>query len=375
MSASDSDYSIDWLASDDDDCESTSELDCESRARASKAPPSPVTSAVESCVAPSAGSDSGGVKQGIGSQEGGDCGAPSRSFEPCRGKGCGRLVLGRDAQYGPLWRSALYVRDGSTSERPRQVQKRPRSPETEVYWPWQHPLNTASGELFARKCLELQCYVPHLSSILSGLRSGRYRERLSSFQESVAMDRIQRIMGVLRNPCRGERYVHIILKVEEMLRSWFPNVKPKDQPDSHQTDETSPSKRPKLCSAVTMENSVDLGVSAASKALRASEAVPPGGYSATHLKWLHTSPICSPSAQLALGRLRRWQQGAGLGNGGRDVTQDSSVSSSTDPQPSSPLRRPPGKIVAPCLERLLKSTESIITRKSAAGSLKESSWS
>ncbi|CAF98330.1 unnamed protein product, partial [Tetraodon nigroviridis] len=78
---------------------------------------------------------------------------------------------------------------------------------------------------FHFQCMELQCYIHPLSSILNGLRSGRYRERLSSFQESVAMDRIQRIMGVLQNPCLGEKYVSIILKMEEMLKSWFPNVK------------------------------------------------------------------------------------------------------------------------------------------------------
>ncbi|KAG7242770.1 hypothetical protein INR49_020145 [Caranx melampygus] len=52
-------------------------------------------------------------------------------------------------------------------------------------------------------CMELQCYIHPLSSILRGLKSGRYSERLSSFQESVAMDRIQRILGVLQNPHMG----------------------------------------------------------------------------------------------------------------------------------------------------------------------------
>ncbi|KAJ8252251.1 hypothetical protein COCON_G00215630 [Conger conger] len=372
MSASDSDYSIDWLASDDEDCESLSELDCKGGAGASQTPPSPVTSGAESRAAQprrqTAESDCSGVKEGKGP----DCGTPSRGAGPCGGKGCGGLLfLGQEVQCGPLWRSALYVTEASPGAGPRHALKRPRSPGTQVYWPWQHPMKTPNDELFARKCSELQCYVPHLSSILSGLRSGRYRERLSSFQESVAMDRIQRIMGVLRNPCMGERYINIILKVEEMLRSWFPNVKPKDQPGSHQTDETTPSKRLKLCPAITAESPVDLSVSPGNKAFGASDPVPPGGYSATHLKWLHTSPICSPSAALALGRLGRWR---GPAPGGDDLTQDSAVSSSTDPPPGAP-RRPPGKIVAPCLERLLKSTESIITRKGAEGVLKESGWS
>ncbi|XP_064169247.1 circadian-associated transcriptional repressor [Anguilla rostrata] len=372
MSASDSD-SIDWLASDDEDCESTSELVCKGGASATKMLPLPVSSGAESRVAQpgpqAAESDCSSTKEGASCRDGGACGTSSRSAEPCGGTGCGLLLLGQEAQCGPLWRSALYVPDGLPGEGPRRAPKRPRSTEAQVCWPWPHPVRTSNDELFARKCSELQCYVPHLSSILSGLRSGRYRERLSSFQESVAMDRIQRIMGVLRNPCMGERYINIILKVEEMLRSWFPNVKPKERLGSEQTDETTPSKRLKPCPAITAESPAELGVS--NEAFGAGEPVPPGGYSATHLKWLHTSPICSPSAQRALGRLRRWRAEAA---GAQDVTQDSSVSSSTDPPPG-PQHRPPGKIVAPCLERLLKSTESIITRKSAPATLKESSWS
>lgn len=102
------------------------------------------------------------------------------------------------------------------------------------------------------------------------------------------------------------------------------------------------------------------------KALRVTDLTPPGAYSASNLKWLHTSPICSPTAENLLAPRDR------------DLTQDNSVSSSTDghvktdPVPRGPP--PPGKINAPCLERLLKSTESIITRKGAGG-LMDSSWS
>lgn len=104
---------------------------------------------------------------------------------------------------------------------------------------------------------------------------------------------------------------------------------------------------------------------AAVKALRVTDLTPPGAYSASNLKWLHTSPICSPTAEHPLSPRDR------------DLTQDNSVSSSTDGHtktgsvPRGPL---PGKINAPCLERLLKSTESIITRKGAGG-LMDSSWS
>ncbi|XP_008303074.1 uncharacterized protein LOC103374721 [Stegastes partitus] len=166
---------------------------------------------------------------------------------------------------------------------------------------------------------------------------------LSSFQESVAMDRIQRIMGVLQNPDMGGRFLGIVLKIEEMLHSWFPQIKP------NQTDDGS----------------------AAKKLKRHGGASPPpsdlhsASNSSTNLKWLHTSPICSlktpeaPPVRPAASRV--------------EPTQDDAISSSTDwtteppPPPRRPaagprLRRgpPPFKISSPCLERLLQAKESII---------------
>ncbi|KAI1904451.1 hypothetical protein AGOR_G00005780 [Albula goreensis] len=304
MSASDSDCSIDWLASDDEeDCNSVSERDCGSEAGVGETPSLPVPSRAESYVT-----------------------------QPCR---------------QPAESDCNTDTKGGKVEGSRQATKRPYSPtEAQGQWSWPHPEKTANDQLFACKCMELQCYVPHLSSILSGLQSGRYRERLSSFQESVAMDRIQRIMGVLRNPCMGERYINIILKVEEMLRSWFPNVKPKDHLAGNQTVETTPSKRLKLCPATTAESPVSLhGHATGNKALGVSEPTPLGVYSATNLKWLHTSPICSPSVEMAAGRLRRWPVAL---PGCKDVTQDNAVSSSTDSQlPPNGQRPPLGKINAP----------------------------
>lgn len=107
-------------------------------------------------------------------------------------------------------------------------------------------------------------------------------------------------------------------------------------------------------------------------ALRVTDLTPPGAYSASNLKWLHTSPICSPTAEQAQAGPRHL-----LSPRDKDLTQDNAVSSSTDshtktdPVPRGP---PPGKINAPCLERLLKSTESIITR-TRTGGLMDSSWS
>lgn len=187
------------------------------------------------------------------------------------------------------------------------------------------------------------------------------------------MDRIQRIMGVLQNPCMGEKYINIILKMEEMLKSWFPNVKLRDQLTVTQTEEAVPTKKPKL-SPVTITAVVSpVTVSdpqAGAKTLRVTDLTPPGAYSASNLKWLHTSPICSPIAEQA-------QAGPRHLLSPRDLTQDNAVSSSTDSHTktdSVARGPPPGKINAPCLERLLKSTESIITRKGTGG-LTDSSWS
>ncbi|XP_054633622.1 circadian-associated transcriptional repressor isoform X2 [Dunckerocampus dactyliophorus] len=229
------------------------------------------------------------------------------------------------------------------------------------------------GRLFTQKCMELQCYIQPLSSILNGLRSGRYRERLSSFQESVAMDRIQRILGVLQNPCLGEKYISIILKMEEMLKSWFPNVKPQHQQAITHAEEVVPTKKLKLSPVTHTEGVSPVTISdtpVGAKPLRVTDLTPPGAYSASNLKWLHTSPICSPTAEQA-------QAGPRHVAPPRDITQDSAVSSSTDipaNTDSVPRGPPPGKINAPCLERLLKSTESIITRKGTSG-LMDSIWS
>lgn len=115
-------------------------------------------------------------------------------------------------------------------------------------------------------------------------------------------------------------------------------------------------------------NPVTMGdLPAGTKALRVTDLTPPGAYSASNLKWLHTSPICSPTAEEAQAGPRHLLLP-------RDLTQDNAVSSSTDTKSDSVLRGPPpGRINAPCLERLLKSTDSIITRKGTGG-LTGSSW-
>ncbi|XP_039766808.1 circadian-associated transcriptional repressor, partial [Ornithorhynchus anatinus] len=88
---------------------------------------------------------------------------------------------------------------------------------------------TEGDRLFARKCQELQGFIQPLTDLLNGLKMGRYEKGLSSFQQSVAMDRIQRIVGVLRKPEMGERYLGTLLQVEVMLKVWFPHVAPRNR--------------------------------------------------------------------------------------------------------------------------------------------------
>ncbi|KAJ8383773.1 hypothetical protein AAFF_G00214600 [Aldrovandia affinis] len=85
---------------------------------------------------------------------------------------------------------------------------------------------TEGDHLFAQKCAELQGFVRPLLELLNGLRKGRFDRGLSSFQQSVAMDRIQRIVGVLQKPTIGGKHLHTLLQVEMMLKLWFPQISP-----------------------------------------------------------------------------------------------------------------------------------------------------
>ncbi|KAI4886859.1 hypothetical protein NFI96_021440, partial [Prochilodus magdalenae] len=81
------------------------------------------------------------------------------------------------------------------------------------------------GDLaFSRKCAELSGYVRPLLELLNGLKTGRYDKGLSTFQQSVAMDRLQRIAGILQKPHLGEKYLRTLLQLERMLKVWFPQV-------------------------------------------------------------------------------------------------------------------------------------------------------
>uniref|UniRef100_A0A673ZYP1 Circadian-associated transcriptional repressor-like n=2 Tax=Salmo trutta TaxID=8032 RepID=A0A673ZYP1_SALTR len=230
---------------------------------------------------------------------------------------------------------------------------------------------------------------------------------LSSFQESVAMDRIQRIMGVLQNPNMGERYVSVILKLEAMLHSWFPQVRARRDPDPDQHNDSqeehhTPATRHKQYHAPAHPPPpasppvVSPPEGDHHPALRASDGPLPGSFpysSATHLKCLHTVPICSSKTETETAQqeppgLGRPSTACSLGSNrqaeDQEQTQDDAVSSSTDPQgspmdpylqtqpyrvrPRAHRRGPPsGKISSPCLERLLQSKESIIAPRNTGG--------
>ncbi|KAM9754268.1 uncharacterized protein ciartb [Menidia menidia] len=355
MSATDSDNSIDWLASDTEENESERESDHDTKHGQREA----------SSFPPHLGPSGSGrrLRPGEGQvREVSSRGSPGCPEKRDRGGAAGLCRTQPGEKLNCRTTQQPLKRAHSSADGPgRERQLASDAADRDL--------------LFSRKCMELQCYIHPLSSILNGLRSGRYKEKLSSFQESVAMDRIQRIMGVLQNPFMGGKYIDIILKMEEMLKSWFPNVKLQDQLTVTQTEEAIASKRLKFSPVTTTAaSSPSAGGDppAGAKALRVTDLTPAGAYSADHLKWLHTSPICSPTAEPAPAGPRPPPAPRDT-----DLTQDSAVSSSTDGRPhtdSAPRGPPPGKINAPCLERLLKSTDSIITR-GGAGGLTGSSWS
>ncbi|XP_035538406.1 circadian-associated transcriptional repressor-like [Morone saxatilis] len=167
------------------------------------------------------------------------------------------------------------------------------------------------------------------------------------------MDRIQRIMGVLQNPNMGGRFLSIILKIEEMLQSWFPNIKPTDdgsppKKQKHHSSASSPPPPPP--SSLLCSSDVEPAVAAS--------------YSSTHLKWLHTSAVCSlKTPESTLSRPAAAAASPLPARCSQEATQDNAVSSSTDRRTGHRLAaepRLPFKISSPCLERLLKAKDSII---------------
>ncbi|XP_036951864.1 uncharacterized protein LOC119018366 isoform X3 [Acanthopagrus latus] len=366
MSTSDSDYSIDWLASDEDDYDGPKTFSPE-RVEEPAAPPSPPS--------PSSSSSALRPPPPPSSLHCAETHRRRRCWRRRRSGGCCCCDCKDGAGCDPpasLQNPAVSPVQGFTSICAQQTL--PVASERQAGRKRAHgagpdgfcgkPPADTENDLFAQKCAELQRFIQPLSSILRGLRSGRYSERLSSFQESVAMDRIQRIMGVLQNPNLGGRFLTILLKIEEMLHSWFPRVKTTLMQSD---DDGSPAKKQKQhhhCSASPPPPSSDVELPLAAS------------YSSTHLKWLHTSPICSlktPESTLGQRSASPLPARCRL----QEVTQDNAVSSSTDLH-TGPQRRRfaeprlvrgplPFKISSPCLERLLQAKESIIAPRTVGG--------
>lgn len=99
------------------------------------------------------------------------------------------------------------------------------------------------GDLaFAQKCADLHRFIHPLLELLHGLKTGRFDRGLSSFQQSVAIDRLQRILGILQKPEMGEKYLQNLLQIEILLKMWFPRVafKPTDTPKQTATPRLTP---------------------------------------------------------------------------------------------------------------------------------------
>nr|XP_056709529.1 circadian-associated transcriptional repressor [Euleptes europaea] len=177
---------------------------------------------------------------------------------------------------------------------------------------------TEGDQLFAQKCRELQGFILPLRELLGRLKMGHFDRGLSTFQQSVAMDRIQRIIGVLQKPGMGERYLSTLLQVERMLKVWFPHVALKS---SHTHRGTEPENKSETAEKPLSTETV-LPRKAASSHSRAQS--PPteklhqthltdsassdckaealwgepapllANWPAMNLTWIHTSPISNP---------------------------------------------------------------------------------
>ncbi|KAM6217145.1 LOW QUALITY PROTEIN: circadian-associated transcriptional repressor [Rhynchocyon petersi] len=154
---------------------------------------------------------------------------------------------------------------------------------------------TTEGDmLFAQKCKELQGFIRPLTELLNGLKMGRFERGLSSFQQSVAMDRIQRIVGVLQKPHMGERYLGTLLQVEGMLKTWFPHIAAQRSPvcDSRLTKHL-PRHHTNLAVSspalpVEKMKQTQLGHLVKNHPWHLTE------WPAMDLTWIHTTPICTP---------------------------------------------------------------------------------
>ncbi|XP_069334943.1 circadian-associated transcriptional repressor isoform X5 [Eulemur rufifrons] len=127
---------------------------------------------------------------------------------------------------------------------------------------------------------------------------GRFERGLSSFQQSVAMDRIQRIVGVLQKPQMGERYLGTLLQVEGMLKTWFPHIAAqktslggsRHQLTKHFPSHDSDSVASSPIAPVGKMDQTQLG----HVVLKPEQPWHLTEWPAMNLTWIHTTPICNP---------------------------------------------------------------------------------
>ncbi|OCT66536.1 circadian-associated transcriptional repressor [Xenopus laevis] len=191
------------------------------------------------------------------------------------------------------------------------------------WWQENNVPMTEGDRIFAQKCQELQGFIKPLTNLLNGLKKGRYDKGLSSFQQSVAMDRIQRIVGVLQKPQMGERYLATLLQVEMMLKIWFPGVTSSSSSSSSSSDynmeeplykmskhpdgscETANSFQLRQYPSPSNTNVSKPTWNPAASQLdsncnRSKERVQVAGELPTmNLTWTHPAPICNPSLSQA----------------------------------------------------------------------------
>nr|XP_032809259.1 circadian-associated transcriptional repressor isoform X3 [Petromyzon marinus] len=134
--------------------------------------------------------------------------------------------------------------------------------------------------LFARKCKELEGFIKPLTAILNGLKNGRYGKGLSGLQQNVAIDRIQRIVGVLENPGMGGKYLATLQQVEMMLKAWFPKVKPQSSTSVERAQSNA---------ALAFVTAKDPHQDHSEESTIALKGMPP-----TNLTWTHVAPTVCP---------------------------------------------------------------------------------
>ncbi|XP_052587230.1 circadian-associated transcriptional repressor [Peromyscus californicus insignis] len=228
---------------------------------------------------------------------------------------------------------------------------------------------TTEGDLlFAQKCKELQGFIRPLTDLLNGLKMGRFDKGLSSFQQSVAMDRIQRIVGVLQKPQMGERYLGTLLQVEGMLKTWFPHVAAQKSSlggSRHQISKHFPRHQSDSAASSPAPLMEKLGQTQLGPfLLKPAQPWHPTEWPAMNLTWTHSTPICNPplSSQGSASSHSSSGSGASIGvilvlqKGGQPFTH-SAPGTPIPPATLSPvtpgeLKKPSGDGEGPCCHSL-----------------------